>query len=316
MSSTAANTLSRKHLTKLLVSVGTMASDQPTPSYTEHDWRACRFFNNDQFDKLVGKTAPLADIVSTVFSQVCQCDFTVSVKEVTQVNARDVMDDFNQADRDDWFLALGLEPDAACGMFVLPNRTAHLWAKVALGELEAEFQPDTALSMLETSLLYDLCKTLVESVRQMDSHLVLTCDQTLTTTCPVQWQSAESLLRITLSVQQADGQDTTESTLVLPCACYAPMVGKVNDAQEIAHAELDYTSALKEAIHQLRVPISAYLGTLSLTFQDLVSLKSNDILVLDKSIHQALDVVFSGKKIFRGVPGRHRGQLAVLITDS
>ena len=315
MSETTATTLSRDHLKKLLASVGTMASELPVPSYTEHDWRACRFFNDDQMDALKRKATRLEDIIGTVFFNMCQCAFTVSVKDLTQVSAHVIMDGFNQ-DSQASYLAIGLEPESACGVLALPERTTQFWAKAALGETDAEFQEDTVLSELETSLLNDLCATLAASITQMDPHLALVCDSVLTSHCPVQWPSTENLLLITLSIQNVEGKNETESTLVLPCACYAPLVGKVCDEQETSAADTDYSVTLKKAINQLRVPMTAHLGTLSLTVQDLVSLQSNDILVLDKSVNQSLDVEFSGKKVFQGVPGQHRGQLAVLITDS
>jgi len=64
------------------------------------------------------------------------------------------------------------------------------------------------------------------------------------------------------------------------------------------------------------VPVTARLGTVILTIEDVMGLAVDDVVVLDQSPQEPIDVTIRGRSAFRGLPVQHQGRMAVLITEA
>jgi flagellar motor switch protein FliM len=53
-----------------------------------------------------------------------------------------------------------------------------------------------------------------------------------------------------------------------------------------------------------------------LTVEDVMGLAVDDVVVLDQSPQEPIEVGIRGRNAFRGLPVQHQGRMAVLITEA
>lgn len=316
------NPLDRANLNHLIQAVGSVPSDLVQPEFTAHDWKACRVFAGDAWTELTEATGGLAQAFAAVFSEVCQGEVEATVESMSQRYASEVIKDFGDSDNAGYFLPIRSAPEAdVCGFLAIPPETARGWGKLLLGETPekvtgSEGEP---LSALEESLIYGTSKALVDKIRLMDASLDVTASEEMVMDqLPVTWPGTESLLSVTIAIKPSEADATQAVTLVVPCDLFGPLVGW--DPQVKPPGEgletIDCSEAIMESVHLMTVSLTPVLGTVALKLTELMSLRVDDVLVLDQPVHQMIDIHFANRTAFRGVPGRQQQQQCVLITDA
>ncbi|MBE5932493.1 MAG: flagellar motor switch protein FliM [Lachnospiraceae bacterium] len=79
--------------------------------------------------------------------------------------------------------------------------------------------------------------------------------------------------------------------------------------------ESSYADVIETAINKALVPVSAYLGKSHITVIDFVNLQVGDIIKLDKSVEDELDVYVGNIVKFKALPGSFSDNYAVKITE-
>ncbi len=312
------NPLDRANLNHLIQAVGSVPSDPVQPEFTEYDWKACRVFSGDRWVQLTTAIGGLAKAFAAVFSEVCQGEVEATVESMSQRHASDVIKDFGDSDNAGYFLPIRSAPEAdLCGFLAIPPETARAWAKFLLGETpeKATGSESEPLSALEESLLYGQLKALVDQVRLMDASLDVTASgEMVVDQLPVTWPGTDSLLSVTISIKPSEADASQAVTLVVPCDLFGPLVGWDPPGEGLETT--DCSEAIMESVHRMTVPLIPVLGTVALKLTELMSLRVDDVLVLDQPVHQMIDIHFANRTAFRGVPGRRQQQQCVLITDA
>ena len=72
---------------------------------------------------------------------------------------------------------------------------------------------------------------------------------------------------------------------------------------------------IQACVAQVPLRLSAHLGKTMITMQELLGLKANDVLLLDRDIAQTLDLEVGGKPRFKGHLGISHGRTALLIEE-
>jgi len=85
-------------------------------------------------------------------------------------------------------------------------------------------------------------------------------------------------------------------------------------AQQISPEELSRT--LTEHVQQMPVTVTARLASTTLHFEELLDLGRDDILLLDRSLDEAIELLVDSRIVFRGRVARSGGQRAVVITQA
>ena len=76
----------------------------------------------------------------------------------------------------------------------------------------------------------------------------------------------------------------------------------------------DFTQErMRELMMKVRIPLTAYLGKLHLTVEEVLHLKKGDIILLNKAISEELEVKISDRKKFMARPGLRNRKKAVQI---
>jgi flagellar motor switch protein FliM len=196
----------------------------------------------------------------------------------------------------------------------MPAQTARVWAQLLLGDSDPADDSGERLSSLEESLLCDLATACVGALGAIHPVFDLQSDPELVHGgLPEHWDPSEAFVKIIQTVKPTDAENETEAILMLPCASFAEVVGHTAGGQEAA--DIDYSSRIMANMHGLPVSLQVQLNRVVLTLEELMSLRVDDVLVLDQRIDQCTDVILDERVVFRAKPGKKQGKQAVLITE-
>ena len=93
------------------------------------------------------------------------------------------------------------------------------------------------------------------------------------------------------------------------------MAGKtVRDSGEFS-AE-DISKLILEHLQEMPVLITGQLASAVLSFEELMNLQADDILLLDKRVDQPVELIVDGRTVYYGRPAKSAGKYAVTITTT
>lgn len=72
---------------------------------------------------------------------------------------------------------------------------------------------------------------------------------------------------------------------------------------------------MEAAVSQVPLRLCAWLGRTSIAMQELLQLKRGDVLILNRSIDQMVDIDVGGRTRFAGHLGQSHGKKAVLVAE-
>ena len=172
------------------------------------------------------------------------------------------------------------------------------------------------LSSLEHALVADIARAVTEALSLENSGLTARPSGDLITgTVPVNWDPMEELFKMSFGVRRTDASDQSEAVFVLPCAALAGPAGKTVGATAQTPGS-DASGRVLQCLQELPVPVSACLGSVILSVEEVLGLAVDDVVVLDQSPQEPIDVTIQGRRAFRGFPVHHQGRMAVLITEA
>lgn len=105
--------------------------------------------------------------------------------------------------------------------------------------------------------------------------------------------------------------------LVIPYSTLEPIKSKLSVGFQNEQLEVDHIwiNRIKSQLLGTSLNLSVLLGHSWITLNDLMNLKSGDILVLDKDADKPLDVLVEGMHKFKVVPGVLKGAKAIKIVE-
>ncbi len=78
----------------------------------------------------------------------------------------------------------------------------------------------------------------------------------------------------------------------------------------------EQAQTINERLRLSSLPIIAFMGRTSITFEDIVELQIGDVIRLNKKIDELLEITIGGNKKFLGRPGVKGKKKAIKITRS
>ena len=317
---------------QLLAAVGSRPTEDTTQiEATEYNWHQPHYFSEDELGQLNDFTEQIAATVAEKFAQLCHSDFDVTIASTTQHFAGEFFEQIAASGQNDYYLGFG-PPDEGqsqeparegCGFIGIHAQTAVTWVTQLLGDVESEIDPSRALSDLEESLLLDIASAIIASLAgllhgysDIQPASAITRGQP-----PFELQGIQELCKIVFVVEQAasagDPPQRTnggEAYILIACSELAPSVGKAAEAN-IEVSSQGRSKAILEHLQQTPVSVTARLACTALTFEEIVSLRPSDVLLLDKGIDEPVDLIVEGRTLFRGQLAKLAGQHAVVITQ-
>ena len=339
MSNTTADTTSEEtsdlvseKMQQLLAAVGSKPTEDTTQiEATEYDWHQPHYFSAEQLDKLGDLTTQVATAIAERFAQLYNSDFNVTIASTTQHFAGELFEQILASGQNDYYLGFG-PPDERrneehlFGFAGIPAQSAVTWVTHLLGDSESETDPTKVLSDLEESLLLDIASAIVKSLADslhgysdIQSASAVTKSQP-----PFELQGIEELCKIVFVVEQvasaSDKQPANgaEAYILVPCSELVRQrrtVGKAAEADSEISSQ-DISKAILEHLQQTPVSVTARLACTVLSLEEIMSLRSGDILLLDKAIDEPGELVVEGQAIFYGQFAKSASKYAVVITQA
>ncbi|MHC4430265.1 MAG: FliM/FliN family flagellar motor switch protein [Planctomycetota bacterium] len=310
-----ADSLTRKGMQQLLAAVGSRSAEETAQvETTEYDWYDPHYFSVNELSKLDAFAETAARAMARKLSDFCHSKFEVTITSVSQHFASRLAGTISRAERKDYFVPFGTEPEHACGFVGMSEQTASAWAQEVLGDSESEKDAPRALSALEESLLLDLSSALVEAFSDAGAvgNLYLT-GSVVRGWWPLELSGTEELCQMSFDVKKPDSQDSLAAYLVIPCRELDVLAGRATRAQD-EYSESEISNAVLDHLKRMTVAITAQLASTKLTFGQIMNLKVNDMLVLDKAVDEPIELIVEDRTLYSGWPAKSAGRYAVMIS--
>ena len=317
MSSRVANNLSREKLQQLLAAVG-IESQEDTKQNIEafdYNWNQPHYFSREQSKKLKDFAEKAAAAMADKLALLCQADFDVTITSTSQHFADEFLNPSSDSEQSDYYLAFGADKDNPCGLVGLPLETAVVLVTQLLGQDKSEEDSEKKLSELEESLLLDIVSRFVEAISESCANLGFrTADKVVNEQFPLELEGPEELFKIDFDVNTADSESGSKAYFLILCDELAPVAGKTIQAAE-AFSQADISEVILEHLQQMHVSVMAQLGSVVLTFEQVLNLGVDDVLMLDKKVDEPVKLVVEELELFQALPVKSAGQYALLITE-
>lgn len=319
MTAAPMDNMSRDSILQLLTGMGAQQADEPAPPCTVFDWRQSHYFNEEQMQTLQSALTDLTKAQALELERLCGAGFSVAVTGVTQHYASSLLDGFSTEEPSPLFQAFGTNPEEVQGVLVLTPENARIWVGLLMGASEGEAEGEAELSEFELSLLADITGTVIRAWSQLGEDFPFqphgggVCEG-----LRIPWDRAGHLCLLTCTVtRQGEGEDdegqSSEVRYVLPCDILASLAEKRLVTQKATPEAL--SEAIMENLQEYPVAVKGEVGRTSLSFQELMQLREQDVVVLDRLVHEPIDMIVAGRPTFRAVLGRSQGHQALLITE-
>ncbi len=317
MSNSIKNNLTRPKIQQLLAAVGSAPTeDNSDIEAEEHNWSVPHYFSNTQLTKLSDFTEKLATAITEKFFDSCRSQFEVTVTSLTQYFADEFINKSTNDEQKVFYLPFGANQEYQFGLLGIPEQTAISWSKLLLGDTETEENSDRELSQLEKSLLLDLASALIKAL----SDLYTTCDLHPADSIeyerqPLELQGTEELFQISLNIKKADTENNTTAYFLVPCSKLEPVVGKTTEAKSESSPK-DISKMILEHLEKTPISVTVQLASVEVSFEEMMDLQANDIVLLDKKVNEPLELVVEGRTVCYGWPAQSTGKYAVTISTT
>ncbi len=313
MSSRAGNNLGRKRVEELLRAVGSQPGDDTAQmESTPYDWHDPHYFGSEQLAGLESFGQSAAQAMATRFSDLCRSRYDVTITAISHHFAGEYLDKASEGKQSDYSVPFGATPEHPCGFVGMPEQTASAWARQLLGDSESQEDSSRDLSSLEESLLLDLTSALIEAFSGSSPACNFCLAGNLVRgPMPIDMPDTEEISRISFEARKVDSEEGLAAYFVLPCRELAPVTGKTVRAAEFSAIEV--SSAILEKLQDVQVVVTARLDSATLTFEELMNLRVDDMLLLDRTVAEPIDLIVQGRTLFSGRPAKSTGKYAVVV---
>lgn len=331
MTNEVTDNLTKEKIQQLLAAAGHephQDAEQNTET-PEHNWHQPHYFSRDQLKIIQHFAESVAVATSLKFAELYHSDFEVTAASTSLHFASELLSPPTDNKQCDFYLPFGTGQTPApetqtdipenirpCGVIAIPHETAIIWTTELLGDAKSEQDSTRNLSQLEESLLSDIAPLLVgafsDSCDTQDFH---PADNVVVRQFPLELVKSEELCKIALDIKKADSENTSKPYLLINCNKLEPVTGIATQAADEIPPE-DISKAIIRHLQQMNLSVTAQLGTAYLTFEELVGLGAEDILLLDKKVDGPVELLVEGRELLHGRPAKSAGKYAIAITKN
>jgi flagellar motor switch protein FliM len=132
---------------------------------------------------------------------------------------------------------------------------------------------------------------------------------------PLEIQNTEELCKICLNIKKQDSENVSTAYFVIPC-------NKLNSVLGIKTHNTDNTNTndtqrnILDHLGLTQVNVTAQLACSHLSFEDVMNLQINDIVVLERRVDEPIELMVGNRTVCYGWPGKCSGEYVLKITDT
>ena len=316
MSGRVTKSMSREKIQQLLMAIGSEPKeDTAQVDAAKYNWQEPHYFNKEQLVKLGNFADAVASAMAKKFAKLCRSEFNITISSTTQHYAYEFISQPDDEQKD-YYIPFGTSQEHMCGLIGIPGQTAFNWATQLLGDSESEKDPGSDLSQLEESLLLDLASALVEVFSGPDKSFDF---QPATSIVRGRWplepEGTEEICKISFDVKKTDSEKSSQAYFLVLCSELTPIAGRTAQESGFISAE-DISKLILGHLQEMPVLITSQLASAVLSFEELMNLQADDILLLDKKVNQPVELKVDGRTVYYGWPAKSAGNYAVTITNT
>ena len=312
------NKLTKEKIQQLIAAVGkSAAQNEKEQDYEEYNWYEPHYFNNEDNVKLAELTEQMAVNIREKFAELCCSEFDVSIVSTTQHYANELSEKTLTNEEKEYYLIFGTDKEHLFGFFGIPEQTAFTWAKQLLGDSEVNKDSGKEISKLEESLLLDLASVLINIFSKifLDNKDVYLERNLVKQKWPLGIQNTEELCKISFNVKKHDLENVSAAYFVIPCI-------KLNSVLDIKTLNTNNTNTndtrknILDHMGLTQVNVTAQLACSHLSFEDVMNLQIDDIVVLEKRVDEPVELKVGNRTVCHGWPGKCSGEYVLKIVDT
>lgn len=204
--------------------------------------------------------------------------------------------------------------DRLAGYLLLPLETAVGWVTKLLGGLaDVEVPPGRTLSTLETDLLLDITKKIIEAISRASTD---NGGPTITHTpkislLPLELVEEGQIADVCrIAFQRKEGAKPLPFSLVIFSELLEPLGGMARPTERSLE---EVQQDMLEHVQTVAMELNVRLATVPVSMRDLVALEPGDVILLPKPMDEPIDVIVCGKAIMTGRPVQYKGWYGLQI---
>ncbi|MBN1943964.1 MAG: FliM/FliN family flagellar motor switch protein [Phycisphaerae bacterium] len=275
---------------------------------TPFDFQAPHRFAPEAAKRLREAAEVMARDLTATLSAALQGAFPIALDELKELYISHL-----PAVPDAYYVPLNINEHVA-GFLLLPRDTAVGWVTKLLGGLaDGDIEDGRILSTLETDLLLDVTKKVVEAVsracRDNDGPTITHTEAV--SRAPVELVEEGQIADVCyFTFQRKEGDKALPFFLVLLSELLEPMAGMVRPPERSLE---DVQRDMLAHVESVPTDVNVRLGTVNVSMRDLASLEVGDVILLSRPMGEPIDVIVSGKTIMAGQPVQHKGWYGLQI---
>jgi len=126
-------------------------------------------------------------------------------------------------------------------------------------------------------------------------------------------KNSEELCKIIYDVRKTDSENGSELCFLIHCSELESVTGQSTKTNNESPAE-NISKTMLGHVYEMPVSLTAQLASTELTFEEIMNLDVNDILLLDKKVDEPIELIVEDRIFFYGQPAKSAGTYAVVIT--
>jgi flagellar motor switch protein FliM len=314
--SDAENNLTYDKFKQLLAAVGSQrAPDAEQVNCSVYDFRKSHYFNTSQFGKLKDFAATAAKFIASRFFSYYGENYDVTVSGIDQQYAADYSRLTDADTANSFSLTLGADQQNPAGFVNVPQQAASQWLKQVLGDSESQQNEPSELSQLEQSFLFDIVSIFVHALVEAYKSLGFKPFGGCTKGQPnLNIQPTETLCVISFDIKKADAETCFRINIIIIAGRLNAVAQKIEQAAAKPAPDL-LANAVASRIQEVFIPLTIQFDSTMLTFQEVMTLRTNDVIILDKKITDQAGIFLSERKLFSGRLARVGENKAIVISE-
>jgi flagellar motor switch protein FliM len=312
------NNLTKERIQQLIAAVGSRtAEDEGNTDVEEYNWFEPHYFNNEHLVKLTELTEKMAINICEKFVDLCRNEFDISIISTTQHYANELSEKTLTDEEKEYYVIFGTDKEHLFGLFGIPEKTALTWAKQLLGDSEVSEDSGKEISKLEESLLLDLASALIKIFSKLFlGNEDIGIERNLVKQkWPLEIESTEELCKICFNVKKHDEEKDSTAYFIIPCNKLDSVLG-VKTLNTDNTTTSDIHRNILDHLGLTQVKVTAQLACSHLSFEDVMNLQVDDIVVLEKRVDEPMELMVGDRTVCYGWPGKCSGEYILKIVNT
>ena len=300
-------------LERLLAAARTPSAPVESEEAADYDWSVPQGFTQEQLERVNSFVASAVTKISEALSILMQQQLQMRSDPIAQHYADQLPDDLGKDT--DYSVTVLDARGGACGRLVLPGDLAMEWVGKMLGSSERPTGEQRELSTMESALLADMIAAIVkafsDAAQAMGAERFDVKKDLERGEFEPPGGTGSEITRITL--RQEDASDSRPVSILLTSEALTGVSG-AGTAQGEGATSGDPRARMVWHVSQASVVVTAFLGTAKASIKEILALEPGDVLLLQKTINEPIDLSVQGTVVCSGRPVRCEGRYAVQIT--